>query len=281
MTRDELAAFTARANRLFRGETDRELWSLALPRIAEMESSVALAALENYAIQWGGPRARFIPAKYFEFAADVQTRRSEIAQREARVRESDRRRIASSRDAMVCEADWASLRREIEVANPLVVGEAIDELCGTHDSPTRLHLARLLVERGLAKDIAHAFDHWLGRGQAGYAPAEWPALADTVKAIREAGGQPVLAHPHRYKISAGALRRLLAEFCSVGGLGIEVAVGGTSSNDFDRLAQLARANGLAASSGSDFHDPAIPWNPPGRFAKLPPDLEHVAARLQR
>ncbi len=128
MTRDELAAFTARANRLFRGETDRELWSLALPRIAEMESSVALAALENYAIQWGGPRARFIPSKFFEFAHDVQTRRSEMAQRDARVREADRRRIGSSRDAMVAEADWARLRREIEVANPLAVGDAIDAL---------------------------------------------------------------------------------------------------------------------------------------------------------
>jgi hypothetical protein len=128
MTRDELAAFTARANRYFRGETDRELWALALPRIAEMESSDALAGLENYAINWAGPRARFIPAKFFEYVADVRTRRSEIAQRDARVRESDRRRIASSRDAMICEADWASLRREIEVANPLHVGEAIDAL---------------------------------------------------------------------------------------------------------------------------------------------------------
>ncbi len=171
--------------------------------------------------------------------------------------------------------------RRLERKKQLVVGEAIEELCRTHDSPTRLHLARLLVSRGLVKDIADAFDHWLGRGQAGYAPAEWPALEVAVKAIREAGGQPVLAHPHRYKISAGALRRLLAEFGRVGGLGMEVAVGGMSSNDFDRLAQLARANGLAASTGSDFHDPGIPWNPPGRFAKLPPDLEHVAARLQR
>jgi predicted metal-dependent phosphoesterase TrpH len=171
--------------------------------------------------------------------------------------------------------------RRLERKKQLVVGEAIEELCSTHDSPTRLHLARLLVERGVAKDIAHAFDHWLGRGQAGYAPAEWPALETTVKAIRDASGQPVLAHPHRYKISAGALRRLLAEFGRVGGLGMEVSVGGMSDNDFDRLTHLARTNGLVGSTGSDFHDPAIPWNPPGRFAKLPPDLEHVAARLQR
>jgi hypothetical protein len=30
---------------------------------------------------------------------------------------------------------------------------------------------------------------------------------------------------------------------------------------------------------SDFHDPAVPWNTPGRFAKLPADLEPVAACL--
>lgn len=171
--------------------------------------------------------------------------------------------------------------RRLERKKQLVVSEAIEELCSNHDSPTRLHLAKLLVERSLAKDIAHAFDHWLGRGQPGYAPAQWPSLESTVKAIRAAGGQPVLAHPHRYKISAGALRRLLAEFCSVGGLGMEVSVGGMGSNDFDRLTHLARTNGLAGSTGSDFHDPGIPWNPPGRFAKLPPDLEHVAVRLQR
>lgn len=179
------------------------------------------------------------------------------------------------------QARLREIGRRLERKKQLVVGTAIEELCSTHDSSTRLHLARLLVARGLAKDIAHAFDHWLGRGQAGYAPVEWPALQSAVQAIREAGGQPVLAHPHRYKISAGALRRLLAEFGGVGGVGMEVAVGGVSNNDLDRLAQLARANGLLASTGSDFHDPAIPWNPPGRFAKLPPDLEHVAARLQR
>lgn len=179
------------------------------------------------------------------------------------------------------QARLLEIGRRLERKKQLVVGEAIEELCKTHDSPTRLHLARLLVVRGLAKDIAHAFDNWLGRGQAGYAPVGWPALQNAVQAIREAGGQPVLAHPHRYKISSGALRRLLAEFCGVGGLGMEVAIGGMSSNDLDRLAQLARANGLMASTGSDFHDPAIPWNPPGRFAKLPPGLEHVAVRLQR
>ena len=43
------------------------------------------------------------------------------------------------------------------------------------------------------------------------------------------------------------------------------------------LARVLR--GLAASCGSDFHDPAVPWNTPGRFAKLPADLEPLAGRL--
>jgi hypothetical protein len=128
MTREELAGFTARANKYFKGETDRELWSLALPRIAEESAEVAMAALENYSIQWGGPRARFLPAKYFEFLADVKVRRLELTQREAREREARMRSIAASRDAAVCEADWLSRRREIETANPLEVGEAVDYL---------------------------------------------------------------------------------------------------------------------------------------------------------
>jgi hypothetical protein len=128
MTREQLAGFTARANKYFKGETDRELWALALPKVAAERADVAMAALEQYAIQWGGPRARFIPSKFFEFLQDVKVRRLELTQREAREREARMRAIASDRDAMICEADWLALRREIEVANPLRVGEAIDLL---------------------------------------------------------------------------------------------------------------------------------------------------------
>jgi predicted metal-dependent phosphoesterase TrpH len=146
-------------------------------------------------------------------------------------------------------------------------------------SPTRLHLARALVTAGHATDVADAFKRWLGRGQPGYAPIEWPGLEPTLRALQAAGAVTVLAHPHRYKLSAGALRALLSEYCALGGSAMEVSIGGMSPNDLDRLATLARRFGLLASTGSDFHDPQTPWNPPGRFAKLPADLEHVAARL--
>jgi hypothetical protein len=47
-----------------------------------------------------------------------------------------------------------------------------------------------------------------------------------------------------------------------------------SPNDADRIASLCRVQ-LHASMGSDFHDPAVPWNPLGRWLKLAAGLEPV------
>jgi hypothetical protein len=145
--------------------------------------------------------------------------------------------------------------------------------------PTRTHVARELVAIGAARDVQEAIDTWLARGQPGHVPVDWPALADGVATLRACGAWPVLAHPHRYRLSAGGLRALATEFADAGGVALEVSVGGMSRSDRDRLATLARRQGLAASCGSDFHDPSVPWNPPGRFAKLPDDLEPISARL--
>ena len=153
------------------------------------------------------------------------------------------------------------------------------EILATASVPTRMHLARALVSQGHARGIGEAFERWLSRGCPGHAPIDWPSLESTVECLRRAGARVVLAHPHRYRVSAGAMRRLLGSFRAAGGEAIEVAVAGIGPSDLDRLATLARLHGFAASTGSDFHDPAVPWNPPGRFAKLPADLEPLAARL--
>jgi predicted metal-dependent phosphoesterase TrpH len=145
--------------------------------------------------------------------------------------------------------------------------------------PTRTHLARALVAAGDAETTQHAFDRWLGRGTAGHVPQEWPGIDAAIGAIRAADGHAVLAHPHRYKLSAGALRNLCGEFRDLGGSALEVSLPALSPNDADRLARLARAYGLAGSAASDFHEPGLPWRPLGRFAKLPDGIEPLHARL--
>ncbi len=159
----------------------------------------------------------------------------------------------------------------------------IDPVAAVLDSaavPTRTHVARAIMALGLAKNTQDAFDHWLGRGCKGYVPQEWPALTAAVAAIRSAGGEAVLAHPHRYKLSSGALGNLCSEFKDCGGSALEVSLPGLSPQDSARLARLARQHALAGSAGSDFHEPGLPWRPLGRFAKLPEGVEPLLARLQ-
>jgi predicted metal-dependent phosphoesterase TrpH len=91
---------------------------------------------------------------------------------------------------------------------------------------------------------------------------------------------PVLAHAHRYQLSAGGLRELSAAFKAAGGVGIEVSLAGISPGDAARAASLARRFDLDGSFGSDFHEPGIPWRPLGRMAKLPDGVRPITARLE-
>jgi 3',5'-nucleoside bisphosphate phosphatase len=147
-------------------------------------------------------------------------------------------------------------------------------------APTRLHLARLLVERGHARDTQDAFDRYLNKDKAGHVPAEWPAFGVAMSVLRDSGALPVLAHPHRYRLSAGGLRELVAAFVQEGGVALEASMAGMSPNDADRIASLCRKFNLLASMGSDFHDPAVPWNPLGRWLKLAAGLAPVTERLK-
>ena len=146
-------------------------------------------------------------------------------------------------------------------------------------APTRAHLARALCARGLATTVQAGFDRWLKRGRPGYVGAQWPELASAVQCIVAAAGVAVLAHPHRYQVSSGVLRELLAEFKAAGGAGLEVSLAGMGPGDADRAASLARRFDLAGSIGSDFHEPGLPWRPLGRFAKLPDRVTPIMARL--
>jgi predicted metal-dependent phosphoesterase TrpH len=159
-------------------------------------------------------------------------------------------------------------------------GRELAAIASLATAPTRLHLARLLVERGHAKDTQEAFDRWLNRDKAGHVPAEWPSLTAAMTALRDSGAIPVLAHPHRYRCSSGQMRELVAAFAQEGGTALEASMAGMGPNDADRIASLCRKFKLYASMGSDFHDPAVPWNPLGRWLKLAAGLEPVTQVLQ-
>jgi len=133
----------------------------------------------------------------------------------------------------------------------------------------RLHFAKFLVEHGHAKDISDVFKRYLVRNKPGYVPGDWASLTDAVHWITAAGGQAVIAHPARYKMTATKRRRLITDFKDVGGVGFEVVSGRQHPEEVKALAKLAQQFELLASCGSDFHTPDNTWVELGDLAALP------------
>jgi predicted metal-dependent phosphoesterase TrpH len=138
----------------------------------------------------------------------------------------------------------------------------------------RTHFARHLVQRGLAAGEREVFRHYLVSGKPGHVPGDWASLEQAVGWIRGAGGQAVIAHPARYKLTRTRLIGLMGEFRELGGEGIEVVCGSHSRDDAYNFAQHAREQRLLASAGSDFHGPVLelrvqPWVAFGRLPRLP------------
>lgn len=158
------------------------------------------------------------------------------------------------------------------------IGGAFDGAMRHAENPnlvSRAHFARYLVEAGVCKDVRSVFESYLVPGKPGYVDHRWASVADCVGWINGAGGIAVVAHPARYKISSGALRRFLGEFKDLGGRGIEVVSGSHSLDDIGVFGRLAREFGFLASRGSDFHGPQESYVDLGRLGPLPDGLTPV------
>jgi predicted metal-dependent phosphoesterase TrpH len=140
---------------------------------------------------------------------------------------------------------------------------------------SRAHFARYLVETGRFAETSAVFKHYLKPGKPGYVEHRWASLADALGWILTAGGVAVVAHPGRYRMSGGEMRRFLADFKEQGGAAIEVACASHTPEHTRHFARLARHFGFYASRGSDFHGPDERHPNPARLENLPEDLKPV------
>jgi 3',5'-nucleoside bisphosphate phosphatase len=138
----------------------------------------------------------------------------------------------------------------------------------------RTHFARWLVAQGHAPDMRSAFRRFLTRGNPGFVDHEWTSLENAVRWIRASGGMAVVAHPGRYAFNARELHLFLDAFRALGGEGIEVITGSHHPSEYGKFADLARAFGLKASRGADFHAPGEGVDI-GRLPALPHYCEPV------
>jgi len=140
---------------------------------------------------------------------------------------------------------------------------------------SRSHFARFLVDAGYAKETKDVFKRYLIQGKPGYVEHAWATLPQAVEWIHAAGGQAVVAHPGRYRVTATGMRRLLGEFRDAGGDGIEVLSASHTPAQFAEYAAYARTFGLLASTGSDYHGPGESWLDLGDLPALPAGVTPV------
>ncbi len=160
---------------------------------------------------------------------------------------------------------------KLGIVNPLLAVRAI----AGNGSIGRPHFAQHLVDLGFVRDLRTAFRKYLGAGKLGDIKHGWASMQDIVAWILAAGGNPVVAHPAKYRFTMNKLQCLLADFKDAGGQAIEVICGQQTSTTTQQLANLAEDLELLASCGSDFHRPGLPWSRPGGFAPLPDSLRKV------
>jgi len=112
VTSAELAEFVGKVRRLFRGEIDEEIFALAKVRIGGLRLPVCLAALDDYALLYGGSKGKFIPAKFFEFYAKRTVTDETSTPTPAERLKSKALSDALDRDAI--EEDWRRIRQTCE-----------------------------------------------------------------------------------------------------------------------------------------------------------------------
>ena len=143
-----------------------------------------------------------------------------------------------------------SLGVEIELPEVEAVGKTLTG---------RPHFARVLVQKGYARNGEDAFRRYLGETAPSFVERHGPSTAVGIQRVIAGGGLPVIAHPVRLGI-----RNPEVETAVIGGLrdvglgGIEVYHSDHKPNDVERYAGLAKKFDLAITGGSDFHGAAKP-----------------------
>ncbi|MFN4133957.1 MAG: PHP domain-containing protein, partial [Candidatus Hadarchaeales archaeon] len=141
------------------------------------------------------------------------------------------------------------IQRTVEKLQMLGVNITYDEVLGIAGRAAiigRTHVAELLVQKGVVKDVREAFAKFLAYGKPAYIPRYQLPLSEALRPIFDAGGVPALAHP---KFSGGI--DLLPEFVKYGLVGLEVYHFSHSSADVKQLKSLAKKYGLVEVGGSD------------------------------
>jgi predicted metal-dependent phosphoesterase TrpH len=148
------------------------------------------------------------------------------------------------------------------------------EAVSGHGIVGRPHIARLLVLRGVVKNIHQAFDRFLKKDAVAYVPRFAYTVQESIGLIHQAGGLAVLAHPGQIDSSLPRLASIVETLVRYGLDGIEIYYPTHSTKFRKGLKQLAEKHKLCFTGGSDFHGDNRPGTglAGGKNVFVPPHL---------
>lgn len=120
--------------------------------------------------------------------------------------------------------------------------------------PGRPHIAAIMVEKGHVSRIQDAFDRYLRKGAPAYVEKVKLSAEVAIRLIREAGGVPVLAHPHSLNENdAGRLDGIIRTLVDQGLEGIEAFYPQHTPRQTRMFLDVAARYRLVVTGGTDFH----------------------------
>ncbi len=117
----------------------------------------------------------------------------------------------------------------------------------------RPHIAKAITNAGGTTSVIEAYAKYIHDDSPVYVPRKTVSPQDAVEIIYEAGGVPVIAHPHDLDIAESLIKELMTH----GLRGIEAYHRKHSPACVEYFSSMAENLGLIVTGGSDFHAPNI------------------------
>lgn len=186
--------------------------------------------------------------------------------------------------AILQEARDRRNKKIIEKLQALGIDATVEELAAISGvgQTGRPHIAKLLMNHGLVRSMAQAFDEYLKKDGKAYVARFAYSAEEAISFITGAGGLAVLAHPVQVDKTLGSLKTLLPVLKSYGLEGIESYYPTQSKKMRKRIRKFAEEYDLLLTGGSDYHGDIRPGTrlAGGHNVYVPPELlEKMKIRL--
>ena len=167
------------------------------------------------------------------------------------------------------------MRQMIDRLADMRVHVTLDEVIAAAEPGARVlgrpHLARVLVARGFASNVADAFDRLIGDQSPAFVPTRLLEPCDAIRLIHGAGGVAIWAHPR-----SDAFQRDADAFVKWELDGVECYRPRATLQEIAQFEDYAQRNGLLLSGGSDWHGV---WQ--GRLGDFFVSPEEIGKLLER